>query len=149
MTTNEDDLSIATPEDKRLAFEKMADEAGGFYVMTTTITTAFLGGALYFCDKFGAIGPRWSILPLSLGGLLLTIALILLCWIRWNNIQSLQLYLESLQPNGGCAKRRMLRSEAFGRVMTSVALWALAAGLLCLLLFCVACAWTNTNGTSR
>ncbi len=142
------DPSIATSEDKRLAFAKMADEAGGFYTMATTITTAFLGGALYFCDKFLATGPRWSIIPLSAGALLLATALVMLCWVRWNNVNSLQKYLESLRPDGKCAEHQMLTLESRNRLVTSTALVVLAAGLAAIVLFCIACAWNLSQGSS-
>lgn len=142
------DISVATHEDKRLAFEKMADEAGGFYAMVTTITTAFLGGALYFCDKFLVTGPRWSIIPLSAGALLLAAALVMLCWVRWNNVNSLQKYLESLRPDGECAAQQMLALESRNRYLTSAALVVLATGLASIVLFCIACVWSISQGPS-
>lgn len=148
MTTADDDLTVATPEDKRLAFSKMADEAGGFYTMATTITTAFLGGALYFCDKFLATGPKWSIFPLTAGALLLAAALVMLCWVRWNNVNSLQKYLESLQPGGDCAKHQMLALESRNRYLTSAALVVMGGGLAAIIVFCIACAWTLSQGAS-
>ena len=142
------DPSVATAEDKRLAFAKMADEAGGFYTMATTITTAFLGGALYFCDKFLATGPKWSIVPLSAGALLLAAALVMLCWVRWNNVNCLQMYLESLQPDGACERRQLLALEGRNRILTTTALVVLATGLAAIVLFCIACVWNLSQGPS-
>lgn len=142
------DPSVATAEDKRLAFAKMADEASGFYTMATTITTAFLGGALYFCDKLLVTGPKWSIIPLSFGAVLLAAALVMLCWVRWNNVNSLQKYLESLQPGGECAKHKMLALESRNRFLTTTALVLLATGLAAIVLFCIACVWNLSQGPS-
>ncbi len=142
------DISVATHEDKRLAFEKMADEAGGFYGTTTAVTTAFLGGALYFCDKFLANGPKWSFVPLAIGAVLLTVALVILCLVRWNNVNSLQAYLESLKPDGDTAKARMLGLEQWNRCLTSIALVLLGVGLLSLVVFCLACTWTHLHGAA-
>ena len=146
--TQSADPSVATAEDKRLAFAKMADEASGFYAMATTITTAFLGGALYFCDKFLATGPKWSIIPLSLGAVLLAAALVMLCWVRWNNVNSLQKYLESLQPDGEWVKHQMLALESRNRCLTTTALVILGAGLAAIIVFCIACAWTISQGAA-
>ena len=148
MKNNTADPSVATAEDKRLAFAKMADEAGGFYTMATTITTAFLGGALYFCDKFLATGPKWSIVPLAAGAFLLAAALVMLCWVRWNNVNSLQKYLESLQPDGAGARHQLLALEGRNRILTTTALVVLATGLAAIVLFCIACTWTISQGAS-
>lgn len=146
MSKEHPEIAVATPEDKRLAFEKMADEAGGFYVMTTSITTAFLGGALYFCDRFLANGPKWAIVPLSIGAVFLAAALVMLCWVRWNNVNSLQAYLESLTPKGDAAEARMLDLERRNRTLTTRSLFVLAVGLAALIVFCIACAWTISQG---
>jgi hypothetical protein len=148
MTSDSDETTSATPDDKRLAFEKMADEAGGFYTMTTTVTTAFLGGTLYFCDRFLATGPKWAILPLAMGALLLAASLVMLCWIRWNNVECLRMYLESLKPDGDAILGPMHKAESQNRFLTTSALTLFAVGLLALMIFAIACAWTTSQGAS-
>jgi hypothetical protein len=120
-----------------VAFESMTREANGFYTLTSTICSAFLGGALVFSEKFLQDSPLWTKLFLMFGLVALTACLILLCWVRWCNVELLRKYLSVLRHDEGVEFGIVKQGATRSRHMTNTALLLLAAGLSCLAAFAV------------
>ena len=124
-----------------LVFESMTREANGFYTLTSTICSAFLWGALVFSEKFLQDSPLWTKLFLMLGLVALTACLILLCWVRWCNVELQRQYLSVLRHDESVEFGMVKQGATRGRRMTNTALLLLAAGLSCLATFAIVRIW--------
>jgi len=121
---------------KKELYRTMVQEASAFYRQMATICSAFLGGSMLFSDRLvRAPEPRWSwILLAAWVCFVLTLAVIV--WLRWQNVESHRLVLESLKspssdasPGSQDKYDKALMLAKHGRVLTYVALVSLLLGL--------------------
>jgi len=110
-------------------YECLANEAKGFYSSITTVTTAFLGGSLFFLRDITP-GPQPPIVLaiLFIGWFLLLLTLGLLVYIRRLNLTSMQNALENKWADAREVDKR-------GNRCTFFMLIAFFLGLLCLTVF--------------
>ncbi len=117
--------------------ETMTKEANGFYSLTSTICSAFLGGAVICSDRFLSGSPLYGRIALVGGITGLTLCLALLCWVRWGNVESYRKYAEALRDQDIAKYDALSRAAKTERRKTSIALWAFSGGLLFFAVFAV------------
>jgi hypothetical protein len=113
----------------------IASEAGGFYNLLTTISSAFLGGMLIFVDKFVASFTIWSVLILGFGLLCLVGAIISIVYVRNKNLIALDKYRTYLRNKTDSGYDELIELDKKKQKWTIYASWLFSVGILCLLFF--------------
>lgn len=111
-------------------YRTMVQEASAFYRQMATICSAFLGGSMLFSDRLvRAPEPRWWWILLG-AWICFVLTLAVIVWLRWQNVESHRLVLESLKDEGSQDEYNQACVLAKrGRCLTYVALGSLLLGL--------------------
>jgi hypothetical protein len=109
-------------------FDAIVTEATGFYNMLLAVASGFLGGSLVFIEKIAPSPPRWSLAILGIGWASLLFSLMVIIWVRRQNLESGK---KALEKDYSSAKNIDQKKDK----LTTWATILLALGVSSLLLF--------------
>lgn len=87
--------SYDKPVSREVLFNSIVKEAGDFYNLILGISSAFLGGSLFFIEKIAPNPQGYSLVLLYAGYVLLILTIALSAYVRWKNLESGKKALES------------------------------------------------------
>ncbi len=134
-----DPLSERQASVRELLANELVAEARGFYTQLTTVASAFLGGSIFFRDKFpNAAGCDWL---LGVAWTCFALSLALIVFVRLNNVTGAERAIESIDGRPPHKTLTTSRISALGRGCTYAAVALLAFGVLALVAF----GWASIN----
>jgi hypothetical protein len=142
-----------TKVELRLAILKSVTiEAGGFYKLIVTVSSAFLGGSLLFLERIAPAPTPLMKLLLALTWFALIGAIACVAWVRCQNLRAARLALDRLALSEGDDEAKKLEDEAkkldrHKELLSSYSQYCLVAGML--LLSVVGMLNLNQCGTER
>jgi hypothetical protein len=86
-----DDPNVVT---KSAILQSVTAEANGFYGVIVTVASTFLGGSLFFVEKFALADTGWTVLIMGFGWIALVASIGCVARVRYMNLRSARMALQ-------------------------------------------------------